>query len=66
MTDLKKREKTGNKAMEITGRGIEKALKSYSLNCSFLKLGLIRAAKLVTMRGAIDISGSMSTLRKIN
>ena len=33
------------------------------LSRSFLKLGLIRDAKLVTTRGAMEISGNMSTLR---
>ena len=31
------------------------------LSRSFLKLGLIKAAKLVTMRGAMEILGNMST-----
>ena len=31
------------------------------LSRSFLKLGLIKGAKLVTMRGAMEISGNMST-----
>ena len=31
------------------------------LSRSFLKLGLIKAAKLVTMRGSMEISGNMFT-----
>ena len=33
------------------------------LSRSFLKLGLISAAKLLTILGAMDISGNISTLR---
>ena len=33
------------------------------LSRSFLKVGLIRAAKFVTILGAMEISGNMSTLR---